>query len=177
MCQFMSFFHKPDADGKPEIKVWDLGSHGKTEQYLNLNKNIWGEGHYTPSGSIELRHLDSFRGDKTEYETVFRNRLPAWQSFLSWAIEQGAVVCSDNIDLSGCDLKGVTLPSKIGGSLDLRGCDLKGVKLPEKIGGSLDLGGCDLNGVTLPEKIGGSLDLRGCDLEGVKLPERCSIIK
>ena len=41
------------------------------------------------------------------------------------------------IDVSGCDLKGVTLPTTIGGWLDVRGCDLKGVTLPTTIGGSL----------------------------------------
>ena len=29
--------------------------------------------------------------------------------------------------------KGITLPQSIGGSLDLSGCDLKGITLPEKL--------------------------------------------
>jgi hypothetical protein len=37
----------------------------------------------------------------------------------------------DSLDVSGCDLKGVKLPSTVGGSLDVSGCDLKGVKLPK----------------------------------------------
>jgi len=53
-------------------------------------------------------------------------------------------------------------PKEYSGSLDLRGCDLSGVTLPTSIGGWLDLQGCDLSGVTLPTSIGGSLDLRGC---------------
>jgi hypothetical protein len=72
-----------------------------------------------------------------------------------------------DLDLRGCDLSGVTLPTTIGGGLDLRGCDLSGVTLPTTIGGWLDLRGCDLSGVTLPTTIGGGLDLRGCDLSGV----------
>jgi hypothetical protein len=38
------------------------------------------------------------------------------------------------LDVSGCDLKGITLPTTIGGSLDVRGCDLKGITLPTTIG-------------------------------------------
>ncbi len=72
-----------------------------------------------------------------------------------------------DLDLSGCDLTGITLPTTIGGSLYLRGCDLTGITLPTTIGGSLDLSGCDLTGITLPTTIGGSLYLRGCDLTGV----------
>ena len=65
------------------------------------------------------------------------------------------------LDLRGCDLSGVTLPTTIGGWLDLSGCDLSGVTLPTTIGGWLYLRGCDLSGVTLPTTIGGSLDLSG----------------
>ena len=36
------------------------------------------------------------------------------------------------------------------GWLDLRGCDLKDVTLPTTVSGSLYLSGCDLKGVTLP---------------------------
>ena len=69
----------------------------------------------------------------------------------------------DDLYLSGCDLKGITLPTTIGGYLDLSGCDLKGITLPTTIGGSLDLRGCDLKGITLPTTIGGSLYLSGCE--------------
>jgi len=55
--------------------------------------------------------------------------------------------------LSGCDLKGITLPQSVGGSLYLSGCDLKGITLPQSVGGSLDLSGCDLKGITLPDKL------------------------
>ena len=46
-----------------------------------------------------------------------------------------------------------------GGSLDLRGCDLTGITLPTTVGGSLYLSGCDLAGITLPTSISGSLYL------------------
>ena len=42
-----------------------------------------------------------------------------------------------------------------GGSLDVSGCDLKGVTLPTTIGGWLNLSFSDLKGVTLPTTIGG----------------------
>jgi hypothetical protein len=75
-----------------------------------------------------------------------------------------------SIDLSGCDLNGITLPTTIGGSIDLSGCDLNGITLPTTIGGSIDLSGCDLKGITLPTTIGGSIYLSGCDLKGITLP-------
>jgi len=61
--------------------------------------------------------------------------------------------------LSGCDLAGITLPTRIGGWLDLSGCDLAGITLPTSVGGSLYLRGCDLAGITLPTSVGGSLYL------------------
>ena len=64
-----------------------------------------------------------------------------------------------SIDLRGCDLTGITLPTSIGGWLYLSGCDLTGITLPTSVGGSLDLSGCDLNGITLPTSIGGSIHL------------------
>jgi hypothetical protein len=74
------------------------------------------------------------------------------------------------LDLSGCDLTGITLPTSIGGSLNLSGCDLTGITLPTSIGRLLDLSGCDLTGITLPTSIGGSLNLSWCDLTGITLP-------
>ena len=65
------------------------------------------------------------------------------------------------LNLSGCDLKGITLPTSVGGSLNLSGCDLKGITLPTSVGGSLNLSGCDLKGITLPTSVGGSLNLSG----------------
>ena len=38
-----------------------------------------------------------------------------------------------SLDLSGCDLKGITLPTSVGGSLYLSGCDLKGITLPTNL--------------------------------------------
>ena len=53
-------------------------------------------------------------------------------------------------------------PQTVGGSLDLSGCDLKDVTLPQTVGGSLYLNGCDLKDVTLPQTVGKGLNLSGC---------------
>ena len=76
-----------------------------------------------------------------------------------------------SLDLSGCDLKGVTLPAPVSGWIYLSGCDLKGVTLPATVSGWIYLSGCDLKGVTLPSTVTGSLYLSGCDLTGVTLPK------
>jgi len=81
------------------------------------------------------------------------------------------LVFKSSLDLSGCDLKGITLPQSVGGSLYLSGCDLKGITLPQSVGGSLSLSGCDLKGITLPQSVGGWLYLSGCDLKGITLPQ------
>ena len=75
---------------------------------------------------------------------------------------EGEYHVTGSLNLRGCDLSGVTLPTSVGGWLDLSGCDLSGVTLPTSVTGSLDLIGCDLSGVTLPTSVGGSLDLSGC---------------
>ena len=41
----------------------------------------------------------------------------------------------ETVYLSGCDLKGITLPTSVGGYLYLRGCDLKGIDI-KKIKGT-----------------------------------------
>ena len=169
MCRFISFFHKPDADGKPEIAVWDLNGHGETEKHLKLNIKLWQEGHYTPKEEVELRYNDTFSLDKKEYEEVFESRFPTFKSFLKECFSREI---GGSLDLRGCDLKGIVLPKSIGGYLDLSGCDLKGIGLPKSIGGSLNLSGCDLKGIVLPKSIGVYLYLRGCDLKGIDIPER-----
>jgi len=143
MCQFISLFHNI-TNG--EVAVYDLNSHGNTEIKLNLNKNVWREGHYLPKGEFELRFNDEDRVDKVEYETAFKNRFPDLITFFNWAVEQDGVLKQlecDSLDLSSLtslDPK-VKLPTKISGYLDLSSLtslDPK-VKLPTKISGYLDL--------------------------------------
>jgi len=143
-----------------------LMSHGDTQQNLKLTEKAgWFEGHYLPNGEIQCRIPDSV---SLEAQEEIKRRYPSFKDFLNWCFTQEI---SGDLDLSGCDLKGIKLPESVGGNLYLRGCDLTGIKLPESVGGCLDLRGCDLNGIKLPESIGGSLDLSGCDLKGIKLPE------
>jgi hypothetical protein len=80
------------------------------------------------------------------------------------------LICDGSLGLSGCDLRGVTLPQSVGGWLYLSGCNLAGIALPQSVGGALHLNGCELNGVTLPRFVGGRLDLGGCELTGITLP-------
>jgi uncharacterized protein YjbI with pentapeptide repeats len=195
MCRFISFFHKPNL-GDIDVAVWDMTSHGETEKALELNVKLWNEGHYTPDGKLELRGNNL----PENYNEHFLRRYPNFKSFLVWCLLQltdangsfngsldvrgcnlkgvklpTTIGCS--LDVRGCDLRGVKLPTTIGGSLYVRGCDLKGVKLPTTIGGWLDVSWCDLKGVKLPTTIGGSLYVSGCDLKGVKLPTTVDIIK
>jgi uncharacterized protein YjbI with pentapeptide repeats len=186
MCQLASFFHNP-ING--DIEIYDLTSHSKTKDHLNLNEKIWREGHYLPDGTIECRTVDSDRTSSEKCNDRMKNRFPKFVDFFNWSVKKDCVfseslylrgcdlkgitlptTISGYLDLSGCDLKGITLPTSIGGSLHLRGCDLKGITLPTSIGCYLDLSGCDLKGITLPTSICGSLDLRGCDLKGITLP-------
>ena len=167
MCKTASFLYKATSAGV-EFAVWDLSSHSKTQTHFSANteKCGWYEGHYTPNGEIECRTP----GDRDKLsEAWIKEKYP---TFVAWF----NAYCPDSIpgslDLRGCDLKGIKLPSEIGGSLYLGGCDLKGVEFPAKIGGWLDLRGCDLKGIKLPSEIGGSLDLSGCDLKGVEFPAK-----
>jgi hypothetical protein len=42
------------------------------------------------------------------------------------------LIFESSLDLSGCDLEGITLPQSVGGWLDLSGCDMEGITLPQK---------------------------------------------
>ena len=127
MCEFASFFH---CITNGEVAVYDLESHGNTEQKLNLNKNIWREGHYLSTGEFELRYNNEDRIDKVEYKTAFRNKFPTFVIFLNWA------------------LKEIVKNGKLDGSLNLRGLtSAKDLVLPQTVGGYLYL-----NGLTSADK-------------------------
>ena len=112
MCEFASFFHNPKTG---EIKVWDLMSHGNTEEKLKLDLNVWREGHYKPSGEVVCRvtEEDEKKSYTEKYCTeMLKQKLPTFNAFLKYAL--------------------LRLPKKYEGSLNVRGCDLKGVEIPEK---------------------------------------------
>jgi len=170
MCQFISFFHNVNNG---DIRVFNIESHWITEKYFNMtgDKN-WCEGHYFPDGQLDLRAED--KKTQIKCEDRFKNRFKNFASFFNWCMEK---LCKDgryegNIDLNGCDLQGVKLPTEISENLDVSRCDLRGVELPKKIGGWLDVSGSDLRGVKLPTKIKCSLIANDCDLRGVKLPRK-----
>ena len=134
MCKFIYFFHTPNELGDIDIVVSYLSSHWDTEKKLKLNNKVWYEGHYTPSGDIYLRFPDDNKKPEN-YNEHFRNRFPTFVSFFNWCIvetKQTEKFCG-SLDVGGCDLKGIKLPTSICGSLYVRGCDLKGIKLPENV--------------------------------------------
>ena len=148
MCRLISFFHNPNTGS---IKVWNLTGHSETQEHLSLGEKHWREGHYLPDDTIECRVLDTDKYDQNHCDERMRGKFPTFALFFNWCLSKD---------------------HEMGGNLNLRGCDLKGIKLPESVGGGLDLSGCDLKGIKLPESVGGCLDLRGCDLKGIKLLEK-----
>ena len=164
MCEFISFFHNP-ING--DIKVYDLTSHEKTKQKLELNENIWREGHYLPDGTIEARVADVDRATKDDCNERIRNRWPTFVSFLGWIFKQN-IDFSGSLDLNGLtSAQGLVLPETIGGYLDLNGLtSAQGLVLPRTISGSLYLNGLtSAQGLVLPETIGGGLYLNGLTSE------------
>ena len=120
MCQFVSFFHNPLTG---DIRVYDLNSHSETEKGLSLDLKVWREGHYLPNGEIVCRLTPEDRITKEEANERLRSRFPKFKDFLNWAfVELNAEKkFSGGLDLSGCDLKGIKLPTSVGGGLYLSG--------------------------------------------------------
>ena len=169
MCNFLSGVV---TIGKhPKILCQDLLHHEKTIAALRLKTETYREWEWTrddTGDSLDIRVLPG--EDRSDFWSAIVAQFPTRKDCLIECIRQmveGGRNC--DLHLSGCDLKGIKLPTTIGGSLNLSGCDLKGITLPTTIGGSLYLSGSDLKGITLPTTIG-SLDLRGCDLKGITLP-------
>ena len=171
MCRFISFFHNPNTG---QIKVHNLKSHSDTLDVLKLNTKVWREGHYLPNNTVECRVLETDKHTQDYCNERLLTKYPKFKDFFNMCFDVLGSNYIGSLDLSGCNLKGITLPSSVGGSLDLSGCNLKGITLPNSIGGSLYLRGCDLKGITLPNSIGGSLYLSGCDLKGITLPSSIS---
>ena len=148
MCQFISFFHRPDNG---DIAVYDLQSHGNTEEHLKLNKNLWAEGHYTPKGELILRQDGNH--DQLEIETRFKNRFPNFVAFAIWCFRQ-EITGIEWLDLSGLtSAEGLVLPAGIE-TLDLSGLtSAEGLVLPAGIKW-LNLGGLtSAEGLVLPAGI------------------------
>ena len=115
----MSFFHRPDNG---DIAAKDLNSHENTRKALNLNLNLWREGHYTPDGKLELRVIDIDKITQQECSERFQNRFPSFVSFFSWCLQETnqTDVFGGSLDLNSLtSAKGLVLPKRIGGWLYL----------------------------------------------------------
>src|SRR3989304_1230697 len=84
MCEFISFFHRPDNG---DIAVYDLTSHSKTQEELKLN-NLWREGHYKPDGSIECRVVEGDKTTQIECNERLKNSYPTFQDFLVYVLNK-----------------------------------------------------------------------------------------
>jgi len=170
MCNFLSGVV---TIGKhPKILCQNLLHHEITIAALGLKVETYREWEWTCEDSGESLDIRVLPGeDRADFWSAIVAQFPTRKAALIECLRQmaeGGRNC--DYDLRGCDLKGITLPTSVGGYLDLRGCDLKGITLPTSVGGSLYLRGCDLKGITLPTSVGGYLDLSGCDLKGITLP-------
>jgi hypothetical protein len=116
-----SYIYKHDESLGLQIKVWKLDGHGETQQHYPecTEAAKWYEGHYLPNGEISCRTPD---GVNAAAQEAVKNRWPTYSAFVQWCLTQD-IDTSGSLNLSGCDLKGVKLPTKVGGSLDLRGCE------------------------------------------------------
>ena len=135
MCQFISFFHRPDTG---DIAVYDVTSHAKTEEHLSLNKNLWREGHWLPDGELVCRVLLEDKSTAEECADRMKDKYPAFIDFFEWIFDGTKKITASDPDIT----------------INLRGCDLSKLKTwPDKIGGSLYLSGCKIDKKTIPENL------------------------
>ena len=161
MCQFISFFHRPDNG---DVAIFDLTSHSNTQAKLSLNEKLWREGHYLPSGQIVCRVAPDDKITEQECNERLKNHYPSFVEFFNWAMGETCKIgiYSGSLDLSSLtSAAGLKLPNKISGHLDLRSLtSAAGLKLPNKISGYLDLRSLtSAAGLKLPNEISGSLYL------------------
>jgi len=153
MCNFLSGL--VTIAKHPKIICLHLTSHDETVRLSKRKEETYREWEWTREDSGDSLDVRVMPGeDATEFKSAILALYPRRKDCLNECLRQMA---NDkrplDYDLSGCDLKGITLPTTIGGYLDLSGCDLKGITLPTTIGGSLYLSGCDLKGITLPKGV------------------------
>jgi hypothetical protein len=176
MCQFISFFHRPDNG---DVAIFDLTSHSNTQAKLSLNEKLWREGHYLPSGQIVCRVAPDDKITEQECNERLKNHYPSFVEFFNWAMGETCKIgiYSGSLDLSSLtSAAGLKLPNKISGYLDLRSLtSAAGLKLPNEISGSLDLSSLtSAAGLKLPNEISGFLYLRSLtSAAGLKLPTKC----
>jgi hypothetical protein len=139
MCQFISFFHRPDNG---DVAVFNLESHSDTQAKLELNEKLWREGHYLPNGTIVCRVAPADKITEQECSERLKNHYPSFVEFFNWSMGETCKngIYSGYLDLSSLtSAAGLKLPTKCG-SLDLRSLtSAAGLKLPTEISGYLDL--------------------------------------
>ncbi len=113
MCDFLSVLINPDCDKHLKIYPGDLKSHSNGAEIHKLKPGQYREVEWTADDekSLSVRCLPD-DGDHSEnwYRACILAKFPTRKKLIHHCL--------------------VTLPTTIGGSLDVRGCDLKGVTLP-----------------------------------------------
>ena len=121
MCEFPSGYKFPDGTVKYHTDADCLAAHEKS----GSTEPIKWEDYIGHEGWRKCFGMPPEHSEQVESSQACKLSIPPFQ-----LMEQMAKYC-DGLDVSGCDLKGVTLPKSIGGWLDVRGCDLTGIKLPK----------------------------------------------
>ena len=110
MCNFISFFHRPDNG---DIEVYDLTSHSNTQKYFGFNESLWCEGHYLPNGNVDCRITDNNKPTQAECEERLKNKFPSFIEFMNWCFTKK--ICGiETLDLrSLTSAEGLKLPEGI----------------------------------------------------------------
>ena len=141
-------------DGKLPKGWIDSTGHSALEQILGV-KGEHKEGREgLPEGfASDIRASKCNRMARVEP----RHALKFVPDLLPPGLQLFGVKVEGDLDLRGCDLKGITLPTSVGGGLDLEGA--KNVKLPVglTIGGHLDLTSSDVESLPHGFKIKGAI--------------------
>ena len=108
----------------PKVLCLDLKSHDRTIELLKRKEGTYHEFEWSrddDGDSLDVRCFpDEDRNNfKAAILAKFPNRRACLVECLRQMAESGRKL---DYDMSGCDLKGITLPTSIGGYLDLRGC-------------------------------------------------------
>jgi hypothetical protein len=147
MCNFVSTITMRPIGDAPII-VHDCtpyeNSHSKTEAALGLKPSRdanWAKCEFTPPAGAAMFDLEkwSFKIDEQRVPDWWTDEIESETIRVARAVAKDAIVNEwpGSLDLRGCDLKGITLPTSVGGWLDLSGCDLKGITLPDGLTGKV----------------------------------------
>ena len=143
MCNFFSFlsngngktlYFEPEqreAFEKDNKEGFEYDSHTFIACFFEIkgkDEDRWNRWEYNPYSkklTLDQKGLDKKGFEIQDDRDIFIKKIES----LDW----GKFIVQGPLDVSGCDLKGVTLPHEIGGYLYVSGCDLKGVTLPQGV--------------------------------------------